>query len=195
VAHVGHAFVRREELERDRDEVANLLVATRTGRAQEGFQFGEREFDRIEVRTVRRQEPNVRAHALDGGADLGLLMGRQVVEHDHIASLQGGHEHLFDVCEEARTIDRPIKDGGRVQAVEAQSGHDSVRLPVPAGRVITEARAPRAAPVAAEEIGRDAAFIEKHVAPDIAERLPLAPPTTLNDDVGAALFVGVYGFF
>jgi hypothetical protein len=25
------------------------------------------------------------AHALDGGADLGLLMGRQVIEHDDVA--------------------------------------------------------------------------------------------------------------
>ena len=51
------------------------------------------------------------------------------------------------------------------------------------------------AAVAPEQIGRDAAFIEKDVLPHIAERLPLAPPAPLSGDVGPALFVGVYGFF
>jgi hypothetical protein len=66
---------------------------------------------------------------------------------------------------------------------------------MPAGRVITEARAARAAAVAPEEVCRHAAFIEKHVVLDIAERLPLTPPTTFSDDVGPALFVGVDRFF
>jgi HNH endonuclease len=119
VARVGHAFVRREELERNRDEAADLFVAARTSGAQEGLQFGEREFDRIEVGTVRRQEPKVRAQALDGGADLWLLMGREVVEHDDIPAVQGRREHLLDVRQETGTIDRPVEDGGRAQAVEA----------------------------------------------------------------------------
>ena len=122
-------------------------------------------------------------------------MGGQVVEYDDIAPLQGGHEHLLDVREERRTIDRPIEDGGRTETIEAERCHHGVRLPVTAGRVVPEPRAPRAAPVAAEEVGRHAAFIEKDVAPHLAQRLPLAPPPTLSDDVGAALFVGVYGFF
>jgi hypothetical protein len=29
----------------------------------------------------------------------------------------------------------------------------------------------------------------------VADRLPRPPSTTVSDDVGAALFVGVYGFF
>jgi hypothetical protein len=70
-----------------------------------------------------------------------------------------------------------------------------VRLPVTAGRVITESCATRAATVAPEEVGRHAAFIEKDVVPDIADRLPLTPPSAFSDDVGSALFVGVYGFF
>jgi hypothetical protein len=195
VSCVGDAFVGREELERDRDEAADLLVAARASRAQEGFQFGERELDRIEVRTVRRKEPNVCADALDGGADLGLLMGRQVIQHDDIARVQRGHQHLLDVREKAWAIDRPIEDGRRAQAGEPKGGDDGVRLPVTAGRVITESRAARAATVASEEVGRHAAFIEKDIVPHIAERLPRAPSLTLSDDVGTALFVGVDGFF
>jgi hypothetical protein len=192
---VGDAFVGCEELERDRDEAADLLVAARASRAQKGLQFGERELDRIEVRTVRRKEPNVGAHALDGGADLGLLVGGQVIEHDYVARVQRGHQHLLDVREKAWTIDRPIEDGWRTQAGEPKGGDDGVRLPVTAGRVITESCATRAATVAPEQVGRHAAFIEKDVAPHIAERLPRAPALTLSHDVGTALFVGVDGFF
>lgn len=192
---VGYAFVCRKELERDCDEAADLLVAARASRAQEGFQFGERELDRIEVRTVRRKEPNVGAHVLDGGADRRLLMGRQVIEHDDVARVQRRHQHLLDVREKAWTIDRPIEDGRRAKASEPKSGHDGVRLPVTARRVITQPRATRTAPVPPQQVSRYAAFIEKDVVPDIADRLPLTPSPTLSDDVGAALFVGVYGFF
>ena len=68
-------------------------------------------------------------------------------------------------------------------------------LLVTARRVIAESGAARAAAVAPEQIGRHAAFIEKDILTDIAERLPLAPPPTLRGDVGPALFVGVDGFF
>ena len=61
--------------------------------------------------------------------------------------------------------------------------------------VIAESGAARAAAVAPQQIGRHAAFIEKDILTDIAERLPLAPPPPLSGDVGPALFVGVYGFF
>ena len=195
MSYVGRAFVGREELERDGDETADLLVASGPGRAQEGFQFGERELDRIEVRTVRRKEPNVCAHALDGGADLGLLMGRQVIEHDDVARVQRGHQHLLDVREKTRTINGPIEHGRCAQAGEAKGGHDGVRLPVAARRVITQPSATRAATVPPQQVGRHAAFIEKDVPAHIADWLPLTPSTPLSDDVGAALFVGVYRFF
>jgi hypothetical protein len=64
-----------------------------------------------------------------------------------------------------------------------------------AGRVITQARATGAATIAPQEVGRYATLIDKDVAPDIAKWLPLAPPTTLSDDVGPSLFVGVDRFF
>jgi hypothetical protein len=70
-----------------------------------------------------------------------------------------------------------------------------VGLPVSAGGVIAEPRAPRAPAVPAEQVGRHAAFIEKDILTDIAKGLRVAPPSTLSRDVGAALLVGVYGFF
>jgi hypothetical protein len=69
-----------------------------------------------------------------------------------------------------------------------------VRLPMPAGRVIAQAHAARTAPVAAQQIGRDAAFIKKDVLPRVMQRQPVAPAAPLSGDVGTALFVGVYRY-
>jgi hypothetical protein len=120
---------------------------------------------------------------------------REVVEHDDIAGSQCGDQHLFDVGEETRTIDRPIEDRGGAQARQTQGQDHGVRLPVAAGRVVGDPQAARAPAVAPEEIRRHAALIEKDVLPHIAERLPLAPVAPLSGDVGASLFVGVYRFF
>jgi hypothetical protein len=148
VACVGRAFVGREEVERDGDEAADLLKATRPGGAQEGFQFGERELDRIEVRTIGREKSNERSHLLDRGSHLRLLVGREVVEDDDIARAQRRHQHLFDVSKERRTINGPIEHRGRAQTLKTERGDDGVCLPVTARGVIAESDAARAAAVA-----------------------------------------------
>ena len=83
----------------------------------------------------------------------------------------------------------------RVHPLEPKCSDDRVRLPVTAGRVVAEPRAARTPAVAPQQIGRDAAFIKKNVLAHVAHGLPLAPAVTLSDDVGTALFVGVYRFF
>ena len=148
MAGIVGAFVGQEEAERRGDQVADLLKAARAHGAQKGFQFGEGEFDRIEVGTVRREESQVRAGLLDRRPDRGLFVHREVVEHDDITRPQGGHQHLFDVGEETRTIEGPIEHGRGAQPLEAERGDHGVRLPVTAGRVIAESRAPRAPAVA-----------------------------------------------
>jgi hypothetical protein len=70
-----------------------------------------------------------------------------------------------------------------------------MRLPMTTRRVVMQSRARWAAPIAAQQIGRDATLIEKNVLADIAQRLPRLPLATRRRDIRTALFVGVYGFF
>ena len=142
------AFVGREEAERSGDQAADLLKAARTRGAQERFQFGECEFDRIEVGAVGREETNLRARLLDRRSDLGLFVDNEVVQHDDIARSQRGHQHLFDVGKETRAIDWSIEHGWRGETVEAERGDHRVRLPVTAGRVIAEPGAARTPAIA-----------------------------------------------
>jgi hypothetical protein len=149
VACVGRAFIGREELKRDGDEAADLVEAPWTGGAQEGFQFRERELDRIEVRTIGREESYERRRLLDRGPHLRLLVDREVVEDDDIARAQRRHQDLFDVGEERRTINGPIKHRGGAQPLKTKRGNHRVGLPVTARGVIAESGPSRAAAVAA----------------------------------------------
>ena len=132
---------------------------------------------------------------LNRGANLRLLVDRQIVEHDDIAWSERGHQHLFDIGEEAWTINRAIEDGRGAQFVEAQGCDHRVRLPMAARRVIAESHPAGTATVPPQQIRRHAAFIEKHVTAYIANREPLAPQAPSGRDIRPTLFVGVYGFF
>ena len=184
-----------EELDRRGHQGEDLIETPRLCRTEKGFQFCERKFNGIEVRTVRWQEPEVRARGLDRDTHLRLFVHREVVQDHDIAAAERGHQHLFDIRKKARAVDGPIKDRGRGEAVPAEPHDHGVGLPVATRRVIAESRAPATAAVAPDQVGRHATLVEEHVLLHIAERQPGAPTAPLSDDVGPPLFVRVYGFF
>ena len=188
-------FSGSEEAERDGDQVADVVKGPGTCRPDERFEFREGQFDRIEIRAVGRQEAELGADGFDRRAHRRLFVDREVVEHHHIARVQCGHQHLLDIGEKRRIVDRPVEDGRRPKAVEAQRRHDRMRLPMTAGRVIVEADAAQAAAVPAQQIRRHAAFIQKHILLHVAERLPGLPLPSGRRDIRPALLVGVYRFF
>ena len=189
------AFLRRAQLQRDRDKLDDLIEAARSRSPEERFQLRKRELDRIEIRTVRREELQPRAAPLDRRAHLRLFVRREIIEHDHIARMERRRKDLFDIRQERRVIDRSIKDGRRRQAVEPQSDDDGVCLPVTARRVIAQPRAARAASIAAQQIRRDPALVEEQILAHVPQRLDARPGPTRRSDIRPALFVGVYGFF
>ena len=146
---VVRAFIGRKEPERRDQQLADVVERPRTRRAEERLQFGEREFDRIEVGTVGRQESQARTGLLNRRAYLGLFVGGEIVEHDDIARTQRGHQDLLDVGAEGVIVDRPIEHRGRGQLRGAERGNHRVRLPVAARRVIPNARPAKAPCVAA----------------------------------------------
>ena len=64
-----------------------------------------------------------------------------------------------------------------------------------ARRMVVEAGPPGTATVATQQIGRDAALVEKHVLGGIVQRQPGPPLAALRGDVRPTLFVGVNRFF
>ena len=189
------AFSRSEEPQRGRDQRAHVVEAAWTRGPQKGFQFGERLFDGIAVGTVGREEAERGAGGFNGGANRGLLMDRQVVEHDHVAGPQRRDEDLVDIRAKRVGIDRAVKDARGGEPLQAQRCDHGVRLPLAAGRVIVEARPAGTAAISPQQVGGDAALIEKDVLPDVAQRLPVAPVAPGRGDVRPTLFVGVDRFF
>ena len=102
---------------------------------------------------------------------------------------------MLDVGEKRGVVDRAVEDRGRRQPVDAEPGDDRVRLPVAARRVIAQAHATGTAPVAAQEIRRDARFIDEDVAARVVQGLGVLPPAASGGDVRPSLLVGVYRFF
>ena len=64
-----------------------------------------------------------------------------------------------------------------------------------ARRVVVKAGAARTPAVAAQQVRRHAALVQKHILAGIVQRQSVAPVPPLHRDVSAPLFVGVYGFF
>ena len=164
------ALIRHEEPEGGGYQVADVLERAWPRGAQERFQFGEGEFDGVEVGTVGREKPQGCAHLLERHSDLRLLVGGEVVEHDDIAWPQRGDKHLLDVRAECVGIDRAIEHGGGRELGRAEGGDDCVGLPVAAGRVIGDARALEATGVAAQEIRGNAGLVHEHILRRIMER-------------------------
>src|SRR5262249_60751878 len=100
MAGIVGAFMWREEAECRGDQRADLIKIAWSRGPQKRFEFGEREFDGIEIRAVGRKEAHLAAHLFDGGTHLGLLVRREIVEHDNLTRSQRRHEDLFDVPEE-----------------------------------------------------------------------------------------------
>ena len=78
------------------------------------FDLREELFDRVEIRTVGRQEEEPCAcgpnHLPDGLA----LMRAQVVEHDDIARLKGREKLLFDIGPEGVAVDGAVDHPWRI---------------------------------------------------------------------------------
>ena len=184
-----------EERECGGDQSVDLIECARPRRPEEGFQFREGLLDRVEVGAVGRKESYKGAHGLDRSEHVRLFVHRQIVEHHYVPGSQRRHEDLVDIGEERRGIDRPVEHRGRAEPLKPQRGDHRVRLPMATRGVIMEPDAAGTPAITSQQIGRHAAFVEKHVLTDIAQRLPQAPVPPGRGDISAALFLGVYRFF
>ena len=70
-----------------------------------------------------------------------------------------------------------------------------MRLPMAERRVFAQAHAPRTSTVTAQQIRRDARFIDEDVGARVVQGLGVVPPAAIGGDVRTALLVGVYCFF
>ena len=85
MGEVVAAFLRFEGVEQRPDPPPGRLNGAFGRVAEQGFEFGEDLFNRVEVGGVRRQEAQRGPHPLDGRPHGGTLMAAQIVHNDDIA--------------------------------------------------------------------------------------------------------------
>lgn len=99
------------------------------GGADEGFELREAQFDRIEIRAVRREVSQRRAGGGDQPLDALDVMRGEVVSDDDVACREGRDQELLDVGEKRVAVHGAIDDAGRGQSRDAQARDKRARLP------------------------------------------------------------------
>lgn len=195
MTEVSPAFIWREARETGAEKRPQRVDRPAAGGAQDRFQFGKAQLNRVEVWTVGWQMPERRAGGGDGLADAGDMMRGEIVGHDDVPRAQRRDEYLRDVGEEAVPLHRPVEDAWGGQPGHAEPRDEGAGLPMAQRRVIGHPLAAQAATIAANQVRRDAGFVEKDEACWVNGRRPGLPLLPRREDIRAGLFGRAYRCF
>lgn len=195
MSEIISAFVGTEVLEAFAEERPQGVNRAASRRANNRLQFGKAEFDWVEVRTVGREIEEGRAGALDQASHAGDFVRAEVVGDDEIAGHERRHEDLFDVGEEARTVERAVEHAGRGQAADAERREKGAGPPSGKWGVVVDADATGCAAVASQQVRRDTRFIEEDEMSRVPRRRELSPLGARGGNVRSIVLAGSYGFF
>ena len=122
-------------------------------------------------------------------------MTAEVVDDDDVAGLERGHQHLFDIGQEAFAVDRPIDHTGSVETVVAQRSKEGQRPPAAMWSLGNQPLATSSAAMGARNVGFGPGLVDEDQAGRIKPPLILSPLRPPPGDVGTILLAGVQAFF
>ena len=192
------AFFWGEEIADLADGVPEFVDGAHGHGAQVRLEFGEGHFDRIEVGAVGRQKHKPSASLADGLFGRGAFVGGQVVQNDDVAFFEGRGELGLDVGVEDRPIHRRVNDPRRGQGAAAQSGDESLGLPMAKGGLGAKALAPVATPPCTGHLRVGSRFVDEDQPMGLGPHLGLLfslPRLARLAHVGPIAFAGLKAFF
>ena len=195
MAEIVPAFVGAETLEAFAKQGPEGVDGPAPGGAQDRFEFGEAEFDRIQIGTIRGQIHQCGARGLDGASDPRDFVGAEVVGDHDVLGVECGDQDLFDVGEEARSVHRAVEHAWRRETGHAQRGNEGAGLPARKRSVVIDPLSARRAAVAPEQVRGHSRFIEEGQMRRIPGRRGLVPVSPGRGDVRPVVLAGPYGFF
>lgn len=163
--------------------------------AHQGLDFREDLLNRIEVRRILREKKELRLGLADGCSHGLVFVTAEVIHHDNVSFLQGGHKHLFNIGLEKFSVDGAVKHARRFQFFEPERTEKGHRFPVPVRDFGLEALALRTPPMCARHVRLDPRFINENEALRRYLLLVLAPPFPMPADVRPILLGGQNAFF
>jgi len=159
------------------------------------FEFGESQFNGIEVGAVRRQIADANPSSREQPTDVLDFMGGEVVEDQRVTLAQLWTEHLLQINRENLGIDRAFNQKRRFDAFMAQGRDESGTLPVAMRDGAETTLAHQAATMVAGHLGVQAGFINKHQLADIPAGLLRSPKPPGGFNVRPILLGGARRFF
>ena len=189
------AFVGAEVLQAVTEQRPQRLDRATARSAHDRFQLREGEFNRIEVGAVRRKKEERRPGLRNRVRDPVDLVRAEIIGNDDVADVQGRYEDLFDIGEEARSIDRAIEHARRGEPADPKRRDEGARFPAGEGRVIVNPRAAHRPPVAAEQVRGDARLVQKHQVRGIPRWRVMMPLRARGGDIRPSVLRGAYRFF
>jgi hypothetical protein len=154
-------ILRRNREQRLFERLDQIWKRARFESAQDRLDFRPRQFNRIEIRRVRRQIDQVRATGLDQGNNPGDLVSRQIVHKQDVTGLEGGDDTLRDVAREDGAIDCPRQHQGGRDARRTNHRQRRGAWPRRQRGTFNDALIGCRAPVQSRQAQIDACFVQK----------------------------------
>jgi hypothetical protein len=159
------------------------------------FEFGERQFNGVEIGAVRRQVADANPASRKQLADVLDFVGGEVVEDERVARTQLGTKHLLKVSRENLGIDGSCDQKGSFDAFMAQGRNEGGALPVAVRDGAETTLTHRTATIMAGHLGVQACFINEHQLANIPVGLLLSPKPPGGFDSRPILLGGARRFF
>ena len=162
---------------------------------QVGFEFGECQFDGVEIGAVRRQVTHAGSLGRDEFSDALHFMGGEVVEDDDVALLEFGTENMPQIGGEDLGVERSLDQERSLDTFRTQGGDEGGALPVAVGDGPDAAMAHRATPIESSHLGVESGFVDKDQTLAVPLGLVRSPPGAGRFDIRPILLGGARRFF
>ena len=162
------------------------------------LELGEGHLDRVEIRTIGRQEEEPGSTFFQNGGGFLALVAGEIVENDHVAWLQRRGELSLNVGLEDHAVHRLVDDPRRCQAIASQARDEGLCPPMSERGFGFQTSADTSPPAQARHLRGGAGFIEKDQPINLLAHVRLAvgaPVMARFTDVSALGLGGQQRFF
>src|ERR1035441_1762042 len=159
------------------------------------LEFGERQFNGVEIRAVGRQVAKANPSGRTQPADVTDFVGGEIIEDERVARSQLWTEHLLQISGENLGLNGSFDQKRSFDAFMAQGGNESGALPVAVRDGAETTLTQRTATIMAGHLGVQACFINEHQLANIPVGLLLSPKLPGGFDIRPILLGGARRFF
>ena len=175
---------------------AHQAVATAGGdRSKRLLDLRPHVLDRVQVRAVGRQVPDLRPGRRDQLSHPRTFVAGEVVQHDDLTAMQRRQQNPLDIDLESIAVDRPVQRPGSMDPVEADRREHGRGFPVARRGGRQQPPATRTTAVRADHVRLGPAFIDESQASRVDVRRVEPPLPAGLPYVGPVLLGGSERFF